>query len=83
MRLWREITAILATQFLNYYNFVHNGKVVVKLDRALYGCIESALLWYEATSSFLMSVGFHRCDQDECFFPQRRRQHHSPRSLRR
>jgi hypothetical protein len=68
MEIDREITSILVAQFPSYNKFVHNGKVIVKLDRALYGCIESALLWYEAISSFLMSVGFQKCDQDECLF---------------
>jgi hypothetical protein len=40
----------------------------VKLDRALYGCIESALLWYEAISTFIISLGFRQSDQDECLF---------------
>ena len=30
----------------------------VKLDRALYGCIQSALLWYELYSTTLMEMGF-------------------------
>ena len=31
-----------------------NGTIIVELDQALYGCIESALLWYKELSS----IGF-------------------------
>ena len=31
----------------------------VRVLRALYGCIESALLWYELYSSTLKKIGFH------------------------
>ena len=30
----------------------------VKIDKALYGCVQSALLWYELYSSTLKDVGF-------------------------
>ena len=37
-----------------------NGKDVlyIQLDRALYGCVQSALLWYELSSSTLKEMGF-------------------------
>jgi hypothetical protein len=40
----------------------------VKLDRALYGCKESALLWYEEISSFLISIGLRKSGEDDCLF---------------
>jgi len=30
----------------------------VQLDRALYGCVQSALLWYELYSTTLKEIGF-------------------------
>ena len=50
-------------EFLNKYN-----NITVKLDRALYGCIESAKLWYIDISSYLLTIGFIKCDFDECLF---------------
>ena len=35
-----------------------NGSIIVELDQALYGCIESAVLWYKELSTFLGSIGF-------------------------
>ena len=34
------------------------GCIVVRLDKALYGCVESAALWYEDLSSCLAEAGF-------------------------
>ena len=36
--------------------------------QGLYGCIESARLWYEDLLSFLIEEGFTRSEHDECLF---------------
>lgn len=52
-----------------YANFIeHNGKMYVILDKALYGCIESAKLFYEHISKTLMNFGFVRNPYDVCVF---------------
>ena len=38
----------------------------VKVLRALYGCLESALLWYDLYSSTLQKLGFILNDYDKC-----------------
>ena len=38
----------------------------VQLDRALYGCVQSALLWYELFSSTLVNMGFEINPYDRC-----------------
>lgn len=38
----------------------------VKLKKALYGCMESALLWYELCSSVLKGLGFTLNPYDKC-----------------
>ena len=45
-----------------------NGKDVlyVQLDRALYGCVQSALLWYELYSLTLKEMGFKLNPYDLC-----------------
>ena len=45
-----------------------DGSLVVKLDKALYGCIESSKLWYDDLSSFLKSIGFAENAKDKCVF---------------
>ena len=38
----------------------------VQLDKALYGCVQSALLWYELYSSTLVNLGFEINPYDMC-----------------
>jgi hypothetical protein len=45
-----------------------SGKMVFRLDKALYGCIQSAKLWYDTISTALHNMGFIQNDQDMCVF---------------
>lgn len=44
------------------------GKLVVVLDRALYGCVQSAKLWYDKLSEVLEAMGFAKNPVDQCVF---------------
>ena len=54
----------------SYKEFVteENGKKVIylKLNRALYGCIKSAMLWYNLFSETLEKMGFVINPYDSC-----------------
>ena len=52
-----------AEQFVN-----DKGKLVVRLKRALYGCVQSARLWYEKLRATLISFGFVANPYDPCTF---------------
>jgi hypothetical protein len=45
-----------------------DGTMIVRLNKALYGCIESAKLWYEDLLSTLTDLGFVRNPIDLCIF---------------
>ncbi len=45
-----------------------NDTIVVQLERALYGLIESAKLWYEEFSAYLKQLGFIPNPHDLCVF---------------
>ena len=47
------------------------GKLLMKLDKALYGCIQSAKLWYETLTEFLRSIGFKHNEVDSCVMMRR------------
>ncbi len=69
MRISKEVTARfilneIKPDFAPYTNT--DGTLVVELDKALYGCIESALLWYQEISTFLISIGFVQNPYDIC-----------------
>ena len=53
----------------SYEAFVRkNGGIVVKLRKALYGCIQSSLLWFNHISKILLDAGFSQNPCDECVF---------------
>ena len=49
-----------------------NGKLYVILEKALYGLVQSAKLWYEALSTFLQKQGFKQNAMDKCVFSMMR-----------
>lgn len=46
--------------------YVENGKLLVRLDKALYGCVQSAKLWYEKLTGVLKNIGFIPNPVDPC-----------------
>ena len=61
------IAGILTDIDPGFKKFMHtDGSTIVELDQALYGCIESALLWYKELSTFLGSIGFCPNPYEEC-----------------
>jgi hypothetical protein len=44
------------------------GYTYVKLKKALYGCIQSAKLWYDKLCGVLINAGYIRNDYDPCLF---------------
>ena len=42
--------------------------IIVMLDKALYGCIESAKLFYDNISNVLLDFGFEKNPYDHCVF---------------
>jgi hypothetical protein len=69
MRLDRTMSE-LVTRLRPSYEKCQDGKgcIVVRLDRALYGCVESAALWYENLRDTMMGLGY---PHDICVFNKR------------
>ena len=69
VRLNKFETKVLVAINPEYKKFVRkDGTCLVKLNRALYGCIQSARLWYEKLSVDLIDMGFAINPQDICVF---------------
>ena len=69
MRLRKELAAMyVSIQPDTAKYLLKDGTMVVQLKRALYGCIESARLWYEHISKVLTSHGYTSCPHDPCVF---------------
>jgi hypothetical protein len=45
-----------------------DGTIIVQLDKALYGCIESAQLWYSNISNTLKCMDYKQNAYDKCIF---------------
>ena len=69
VRLGKDVAVLLCKLAPKYHQFIRaDGTITVKLRRALYGCIESAVLWYKELSSTLLGLGFKKNPYDECSF---------------
>ena len=69
MRLNRFETSVLVKIDPSYSKCVQaNGTCIVRLKRALYGCVESARLWYEKLAKDLENMGYIKNDHDMCVF---------------
>ena len=67
MRINKEVSQIMTDLDLTFLPFINSdGTLIVELDRALYGCIESALLWFQELSGFLTKTGFVPNPYDPC-----------------
>jgi hypothetical protein len=72
MRLNKQAVKLLEEMFPDLYNHLTiggpDGSAVVKLLKALYGCRESAKLWYQHLRNTLESLGFKVNPYDICVF---------------
>ena len=72
MRLDRNMSNIMIRLAPHYSEFAdHKGCIVVRLDKALYGCVESAALWYENLRVSLLELGYTPNTHDMCVFNTR------------
>ena len=69
MRLNPEMATVLVTLKPEYQRFLReDGSMIVRLTKALYGCVESAKLWYEELRTTLLADGFSQNPYDRCIF---------------
>jgi hypothetical protein len=68
MKIDKRLAQMLVELFPDSYSLDKDGCIYVKLDKALYGCVESAKLWYDEVSSALLAMGFVRNPHDICVF---------------
>lgn len=69
MRLDKTMSDILIKIRPDYAQYLtRNGTMIVRLDKALYGCVESAKLWYDDLSSTLLDMGYKKNPSDLCVF---------------
>ena len=75
MVLTKEVTDMLVSMDRVHLQYVRpDGKIIVKLMKALYGCVQSASLWYNELRSTLMKLNFTANPYDVCSFTRIRGQ---------
>jgi histone deacetylase 1/2 len=63
------VSAITITVDPSYANYLReDGKILVKLIRALYGCVQSGKLWNDKITNDLIENGFCKHPLEECLF---------------
>ena len=69
IKLDTTIASVLVSRDPTFKQFMDDrGQIIVKLNKAQYGCIESAKLWYNTLSEKLISLGFEKNPFDDCVF---------------
>ena len=67
MRLDKTMSSMVCKIDKEYEKYMDDkGCIVVRLDKALYGCVESAALWYENLSESLNSARFMKNKYETC-----------------
>ena len=66
MRLNPVLTDIVVEMYPNFKDYVHNKKLIVKLNKAVNGCLHSGKLWYNEITAYLISLGYKVNDIDKC-----------------
>lgn len=52
----------------NCASYIQDKCLYMRLNKALYGCVQSAKLWYTMVSNFFKSIGFKQSNFDCCVF---------------
>ena len=69
MKIDKEVAAILIDLDSSYEQFKNDRhEIIVKLKKALYGCVQSSKLWYNHIRSVLEQKGFIVNEIDQCVF---------------
>ena len=69
MRIDKPLTEIITKMDSAYIPYVRqDGGCIVRLDKALYGCVESAALWGEHIKGTLLSDGFTQNPHEVCCY---------------
>jgi len=67
MLLDESLASMAAEWIPDIANFVReDGKLAVRVEKAMYGLIQSARLWYDELTRHLLANGFMKCPADEC-----------------
>lgn len=69
MKIAPALARRICLLFPKYKEFLdEKGGITVKLLKALYGCVQSAKLWFNTIKDLLLSLGYSQNERDACVF---------------
>ena len=69
MRLNKYLSNVIVQLDDKYSIYMNDdGSIIVKLDKALYGCVQSSKLWYDQLCEALLTMRYVRNDYYKCVF---------------
>ena len=72
MRVQPDVAAIMTTLVPDWQSDLDaDGSLVVRLHKALYGCVESAKLFYEHLRNSLAEIGYQPLKSDPCVYTKK------------
>ena len=72
IRIAKDLASIYATLQPGYTKYLRkDGTMVLRVKKALYGLIESAMLWYEHLCSSLLTLGYTCLSSDKGVFTRK------------
>ena len=72
----KQVTEVVAKLDVKAKTYVRkDGTLAVKLKKALYGCKQSAVLWFKRLKAYLEKLGFTGNLKDKCVFNLNRNSH--------
>jgi hypothetical protein len=64
-----KVAKLLIETSPNYKRFLSkDGKIFLKLKKALYGCVQASMLWYERLRAVLEGAGLKAHPYDKCYY---------------
>ena len=69
MELDKKLAAIVVNLDETFRKYIdEEGKLIVQLKKALYGCVQSSNLWYKRFNNIITNMNFRRNGKDHCVF---------------
>ena len=69
IRMQKDLVQVLIELYPHYQPFVRaDGSMILRVKKALYGLIESAMLWYQNLKATLLSLGYVNLEADQGMF---------------
>jgi hypothetical protein len=66
MEIDPTLSKMIIDEYPEYGYYLENNKLVVRLKKALNGCVHSGKLWYDEITGFLTSLGYIINSVDKC-----------------